>query len=346
MATTSSEEISRATSSSIQKPDVNTANDSNNLGGIPAENFATKEYVNQLEETRISNLKDYVDTQDNSILQQAKNYADTVVQNQDFSNFAELQDLQALNVNLGNQITQCGIDCSNKIDSEISEVVRDVNANFDDVGASINGLNANMNQLFTSVSNGKTQIAEAITDKGVLTSADDSFVTMANHIEQIETGGGGGDDPEYDENFVNTGDATAISEDIGLGKTAYVKGVKLWGTHKDLNTNDATASPNDIMDGKSAYVNGIKIYGTFEPLDTSDATAQPQHILKGRTAYVNENKITGTFVPESGLDTSDATATASDIMRGATAYVNGELIIGTLEPRNYFRYTRCYSSSK
>ena len=42
-----------------------------------------------------------------------------------------------------------------------------------------------IDQLFTSVSNGKQQIASAITDKGVSTSANDSFATMATNIRGV-----------------------------------------------------------------------------------------------------------------------------------------------------------------
>ena len=44
-----------------------------------------------------------------------------------------------------------------------------------------------INELFTSVSNGKTAIAAAITDKGVATAASDSFSTMASNIALIST---------------------------------------------------------------------------------------------------------------------------------------------------------------
>ena len=42
-----------------------------------------------------------------------------------------------------------------------------------------------INETFTSVSNGKTAIAAAITDKGVATAASDSFATMASNIALI-----------------------------------------------------------------------------------------------------------------------------------------------------------------
>ena len=44
-----------------------------------------------------------------------------------------------------------------------------------------------INELFTSVSDGKTAIAAAITDKGVATAASDSFSTMASNIDDIQT---------------------------------------------------------------------------------------------------------------------------------------------------------------
>lgn len=45
-----------------------------------------------------------------------------------------------------------------------------------------------INELFTSVSDGKTAIAAAITDKGVPTAATDSFADMADNIADIAPG--------------------------------------------------------------------------------------------------------------------------------------------------------------
>lgn len=52
---------------------------------------------------------------------------------------------------------------------------------------SSNQVQGAIDQLFTSVSNGKSLIAGAITDKGVSTSANDSFSQMASNIKKIET---------------------------------------------------------------------------------------------------------------------------------------------------------------
>ena len=52
----------------------------------------------------------------------------------------------------------------------------------------ITGLQTELNSLKSSVSNGKSAVASAITDKGVSTSATASFNTMAANIRKIETG--------------------------------------------------------------------------------------------------------------------------------------------------------------
>ena len=44
-----------------------------------------------------------------------------------------------------------------------------------------------IDELFTDVSEGKTLIATAVTDKGIETAATDSFQQMAENISQIET---------------------------------------------------------------------------------------------------------------------------------------------------------------
>ena len=57
-----SEEISKANSTSQGKTDANLANDSNHLGGIPADEYATKAYVQEYHNTKESALKEYIQT--------------------------------------------------------------------------------------------------------------------------------------------------------------------------------------------------------------------------------------------------------------------------------------------
>lgn len=119
-----------------------------------------------------------------------------------------------------------------------------------------------MNELFISVSNGKQVIASAITGKGVPTDADDSFDTMADHINAIVTfneGAAGG---------------TATPADVLKGKTFYARKNMYTGT---LDMSDASAGPAQILKGYTAYVNGNKIEGTYTPeaYPPSDAPPTP-----------------------------------------------------------------------
>lgn len=94
-----------------------------------------------------------------------------------------------------------------------------------------NYIDTKYNELFQSVSNGKTTVANAITDKGVATATNATFATMASNIALIETG-------------IKTDDATAVSANILSGKTAYAKDVKITGTmaNKSGTTTLAVAS--------------------------------------------------------------------------------------------------------
>lgn len=78
------------------------------------------------------------------------------------------------------------------------------------VDNSISSLNTEMNSLKSSVSSGKAQIASAITDKGVSTSASDSFSQMATNISQIKTGINGV--PVYGTDFTYSGDYQVVSD--------------------------------------------------------------------------------------------------------------------------------------
>ena len=251
-----SEEISKANSTSQGKTDANLANDSNHLGGIPANEYATKAYVQEYHNTKETAQKSYIDQQDQAMLNQAKEYTNSQIRNQDFSSFAKVTDVQALDEKLSDEIETGLTAQKNYTDQKTNQIVSDVNANFQEVEGAISTLNGTVNNLFGSVSNGKSQIAGAITDKGVPTSANDSYSTMANNIRAIPSGSGGGGGGETDPNYVNTGDATATASDILLGKTAYAQGEKVYGTliaqaeegypTYGTDTSDATATASDI----------------------------------------------------------------------------------------------------
>ena len=67
-----------------------------------------------------------------------------------------------------------------KVDSELSAISENPVQN--------KVITAKLNEVFQSVSDGKSKIAAAITDKGINTAADATFNTMSENIKKIETG--------------------------------------------------------------------------------------------------------------------------------------------------------------
>jgi len=90
-------------------------------------------------------------------------------------------------------------------------------------------------------------------------------------------------------------------------------------------TKDATATSDDIAAGKSAYVRGELVEGTFEPIDYSLATATADDILKGYSAYTSEGLITGTIPTYSGA-TTITPSTRTQVIRGGQ-YIDSLIII-------------------
>ena len=85
----------------------------------------------------------------------------------------------------GNTYTEgTGIDITNNvISADMTTAVYDNTTS----GATATNVQDAIDEVFQSVSNGKELLADAITDKGVQTSASDSFQTMATNIGLIDT---------------------------------------------------------------------------------------------------------------------------------------------------------------
>lgn len=103
--------------------------------------------------------------------------------------------------------------------------------------SAITGLTDTLDELFTSVSNGKSEIASAITDKGVPVEEDASFHEMAEAIEDI-TGGG------YDIIQYIDGDTSALAI-----RDAGGEAVKL--ATKTVTENGTYSASDDDVDGYS-----------------------------------------------------------------------------------------------
>ena len=274
------EEISKANANQNGKTDANLANDSIHLGGIEAGDYATKAWVQEYHGDKESSLKQYIDQQDTATLNTAKEYTNAAIRNQDFSNFAEIDDLQALNTNLTNKINTDIAGQKSYTDQKTQAIVDDVNANFEDVGDAIDQLNDNVSDLFQSVSDGKELIAEAITDKGVTTSATASFETMADNIGDINTNQGMIVIPD---GYMNTNDATATADKIFQGYTAYVKGNKIHGTY--IPSEGGGGSIGGVILGEDEVV-ASKIYGETGVLTGGHISTEDSHI-----SFINSQSV-------------------------------------------------------
>lgn len=109
-------------------------------------------------------------------------------------------------------------------------------------------------ECFTSVGNGKQEVATAITDKGVATSGSDTFGKMATNIGKIETDLSSG--------------TTATSGDLLSGKTAYSKGLLLIGSMVNRgNVANTVTTQNGSYTIPSGYHSGAgKVTANFPNL--------------------------------------------------------------------------------
>ena len=143
------------------------------------------------------------------------------------------------------------------------------------------GLKSEIDSCFQSVSEGKSLIADAVTDKGVQTASDDTFQQMATNIGNIQTG-------------INTSDANATTSQILSGYTAYVKGSKITGSMVNRGAVSRSLNCSGSYTIPAGYHNGSGKVTANSLASQTSATATAAQIFSGYTAWVNGKKITGT----------------------------------------------------
>nr|DAV11603.1 MAG TPA: tail protein [Caudoviricetes sp.] len=158
--------------------------------------------------------------------------------------------------------------------------------------------------------NQKNTLVDNLNSKGVTATKNEKLNTLVPKVLEISGGSG-----------IDTSDATATSNDIIDGKTAYVKGLKVTGSIQSKAAANYTPTQEDQIISSGQYLAGNQTIKGDSNLDT-------KNIKAGVVLFNNK----GTF-------TSDATAKASDIIDGKTAYVNGNLIEGSITSKPATIYT-------
>ena len=222
-------------------------------------------------------------------------------------------------------------------------------------------------ELKKSGSDGKKNVANAITGMGVTTATNADFDTITGNIEKIG------------------GDTTISAGDVLSGKVAYARGQYIIGSMPNngaktaaldcgesysipagyhngagrvsanslASQTGATAAASDILSGKTAYVNGSKITGnipskaaaTYTPSTQDQEIAAKQYLSGKQTIKGDANLAAGkikkgvSIFGVAGSFTEDANAVAADILKEKTAYVNGSKITGTIPSKAAAIYT-------
>lgn len=132
-----------------------------------------------------------------------------------------------------------------------------------------------LEDLFTSVSDGKKAVASAITDKGVPTAQDAAFDTMAENIRAIQTG-------------TDTSNATATPGDILAPKTAYTAAGRVEGLIPTLPAQTITPGVQNKTIANGQYLGGTQTI-------LGDANLTPANIRQGVRIFGVAGNMTSQF---------------------------------------------------
>ena len=233
-------------------------------------------------------------------------------------------------------------------------------------GMSATDVQGAVTELFTSVSDGKSAIAAAITDKGVTTAADATFQQMANNILDIHTGGGTPVSPS-DVNFYDYDGTLLYSYTIAeanllaeLPQPPTHDGLTFQGWNYSLESVQTTTRRMDVgatyitSDGKTRLhitvpansepglppprnqvplyfrqnvANGVTIdWGDSSPAETLSGTG----VVNTTHTYETAGDFVISLSPVDGCDLGLGTGTSTNCVMGSTR-VNGKVYCNMLK---------------
>lgn len=233
-------------------------------------------------------------------------------------------------------------------------------------------------QVFTSVSNGKSSIASAITGMGVTTAADATFGVMSNNLKTISDGkvkviasvnsmgvttASNASLDVVSENIKNISkDASAVQGDVLTGKSVYIAGAKKQGTMPDKTNSTGTTGlawldNTKVIQSQNQLIMGVEkgYYGStnYSNWDKSGVVLNDYQNKLGITAdkIVKGNTIcgiVGTGLPNAEYVQMEHTYVVTTNPGGPSYmwmpfYTGGKKIIGgyvTLGDNGYFAIVR------
>lgn len=160
-------------------------------------------------------------------------------------------------------------------------------------------------ELFTNVSDGKRQVASAVTDKGVPTSEDATFDTIAEHVRSISTG-------------TDTSDADITAADVRSGKVGYGKDGKVTGTVADV----AIATPS-ISVSSSGLITATSTQGAGFVTAGSQSATQQLSTKAGQTytpGTTNQTIASGRYLTGTQTILGDSNLVSSNIKKGVSIF--------------------------
>lgn len=189
-----------------------------------------------------------------------------------------------------------------------------VSYNNDSSGMSSDNVQDAIDELFTSASNGKELIADAITGMGVSTSADDTYATMAENIEKIETG-------------IDISDATlTAASELKKDIVAYSKtGKRIVGSlgQGTVNKPSISVSSAGKITASTSYTSGI--IGQSTVSNTYQLSTQSGTTITPGTSQITA-VATGKYTTGPVYVAGDEDLKASNIKSGVSIFgVNGNL---------------------
>ena len=204
--------------------------------------------------------------------------------------------------------------------------------------ASLAELNEELQTVKTSVSNGKSAVASAITDKGVSTSGSDTFATMAANIRLIETGIPNGREWIMMQNLPSDQYWGGIA--YGAGRTVLLSGVGYSSDGDDNQISDVYCYSMDgatwtqgLMPSSQAWTNVVYGGGTFLAVAGYDDEGTFAGICATKRSTISWEQ---PWLQYSSLPTSIADS------RIKIVYGNGKFVVGG---NNTIAYSSSYGSS-